>query len=60
MHELIVTDIQALPSVADTAQLRRRGYYRSGSYRKNVCFITMNGSWNGLSFWNVLNGFGGF
>lgn len=47
-----------LPSIAETAQLRRRYGYRS--YRKNVCFITLNGSYNGASFMNILNGFGGF
>jgi hypothetical protein len=61
MHELTIdTGIPALPSIADTAQLRRRyGGYRS-SYRKNVCFITLNGSWNGASFMSFMNGFGGF
>lgn len=56
----IDNDVLALPSVADTAQLRRRhGGYRS-SYRKNVCLITFNGSGNGFSYLNFLNGFGGF
>lgn len=59
MHELTIGDVvQALPSIADTAQLRRRCHYTS--YRKNVCFITLNGSWNGFSFMNFGNGFGGF
>lgn len=59
MYELIADDVvQALPSIADTAQLRRR--HGSVSIRKNVCFITLNGSWNGASFLNCLNGFGGF
>jgi hypothetical protein len=59
MHELIIADaVQVLPSLADTAQLRRR--HGSVSIRKNVCFITLNGSWNGASFLNFGNGFGGF
>ena len=29
-------------------------------YRMNVCLITLNGSANGLSILNILNGFGGF
>jgi hypothetical protein len=59
MHELTITeDVVALPSIADTAQLRRR--HCSVSIRKNVCFITLNGSWNGASFLNFGNGFGGF
>jgi len=62
MHQLIIADdaIQALPSIADTAQLRRRGHYGRSSYRKNVCFITLNNSWNGASFLNYFNNFGGF
>ncbi|HET7110218.1 MAG TPA: hypothetical protein VFI41_05060 [Gemmatimonadales bacterium] len=60
LHELSITDeVIALPSIADTAQLRRR-HGRTSSYRKNVCFITLNGSWNGASFLNCFNGFGGF
>jgi len=61
MHELTMSesDVVRLPSIADTAQLRRRRYYNS-SYRKNVCFITLNGSGNGWSFYNFMNGFGGF
>jgi len=61
MHQLSLPadDVVQLPSVTDTAQLRRRGGYRS-SYRKNVCLITLNGSWNGFSMWNFGNGFGGF
>lgn len=59
MHELTMTDaVVALPSLADTAQLRRR--HGSISIRKNVCFITLNGSWNGFGFLNCLNGLGGF
>jgi hypothetical protein len=59
MQELTIdADVVALPSIADTAQLRRR--HGSISIRKNVCFITLNGSWNGASFFNFLNGFGGF
>jgi hypothetical protein len=59
MHELTIADavVAVLPSIADTAQLRRRGFV---SIRKNVCFITLNGSWNGAGFLNIGNGFGGF
>jgi hypothetical protein len=62
MQELqFSADVQALPSLADVAQLRRRHWCGgSVSVRKNVCFITLNGSWNGASFLNFGNGFGGF
>jgi len=63
MFELTGADILGLQSVAETAQLRRRGGHGGGggsSYRKNVCLITLNGSANGLSILNILNGFGGF
>lgn len=63
MFELNGADIIGLQSVAETAQLRRRGHGGGGggsSYRKNVCLITLNGSANGLSILNILNGFGGF
>jgi hypothetical protein len=61
MFELIGADVLGLQSVAETAQLRRRGGGGGGSsYRKNVCLITLNGSANGLSILNILNGFGGF
>jgi hypothetical protein len=61
MHELtIIDDVTVLPSLADTAQLRRRCHFGSVSIRKNVCLITLNGSGNGWSFWNIGNGFGGF
>jgi hypothetical protein len=63
MFELITgTDTLGLQSVAETAQLRRRGGSSRGgsSYTKNVCLITLNGSANGLSILNILNGFGGF
>jgi hypothetical protein len=55
-------EVLGLQSIADTAQLRRRGGRHGGgsSYRKNVCLITLNGSANGLSILNILNGFGGF
>ena len=58
MFELTGADVLGLQSVAETAQLRRRG--SKSSYRKNVCLITLNGSVNGLSILNILNGFGGF
>ena len=57
-------EVLGLQSIADTAQLRRRGGGHGGggkySVRKNVCLITLNGSANGLSILNILNGFGGF
>lgn len=60
MYELSAGDvISTLPSVTETAQLRRRGHYRS-SYRKNVCLFTLNNSGNGWSLYSFLNGFGGF
>lgn len=60
MFELTGADVLGLQSVAETAQLRRRGGGGGSSYRKNVCLITLNGSANGLSILNILNGFGGF
>jgi hypothetical protein len=62
MFELTGADVLGLQSVVETAQLRRRGGHDGGgsSYRKNVCLITLNGSANGLSILNILNGFGGF
>ena len=56
-------EVLGLQSVANTAQLRRRGGHGGGggsTYRKNVCLITLNGSANGLSILNILNGFGSF
>ena len=61
MFELTGAEVLGLQSVAETAQLRRRGGHGGGtSIRKNVCLITLNGSVNGLSILNILNGFGGF
>lgn len=64
MFELTTgADVLGLQSVADTAQLRRRGHGGGGGgggSRKNICLITLNGSLNGLSILNILNGFGGF
>ena len=62
MFELTTgAEVLGLQSVAETAQLRRRGGHGGGGgYRKNLCLITLNGSANGLSILNVLNGFGGF
>jgi hypothetical protein len=58
MFELTTgADALGLQSVAEMAQLHRRGRV---SVRKNVCLITLNGSLNGLSILNILNGFGGF
>ena len=60
MFELTGAEVLGLQSVAETAQLRRHGGHGGSSYRKNVCLITLNGSVNGLSILNILNGFGGF
>ena len=64
MFELTTgAEVLGLQSIAETAQLRRRGHGGGGggtSIRKNVCLITLNGSANGLSILNILNGFGGF
>ena len=61
MFELTGAEVLGLQSVAETAQLHRRGGHGGGSsVRKNVCLITLNGSVNGLSILNILNGFGGF
>ena len=64
MFELTTgADVLGLQSVVETAQLSRRHHGGDGggsSYRKNVCLITLNGSANGLSILNILNGFGGF
>ena len=62
MFELTGAEDLGLQSVVETAQLRRRSHGGGGgsSYRKNVCLITLNGSANGLSILNILNGFGGF
>ena len=62
MFELTTgAEVLGLQSVAETAQLTRRHHGGGGSsYRKNVCLITLNGSANGLSILNILNGFGGF
>ncbi len=63
MFELTTgADTLGLQSVAETAQLKRRSSSsrRSGGGGKNVCLITLNGSLNGLSILNILNGFGGF
>ena len=61
MFELTTgAEVLGLQSIADTAQLRRRGRHGGGGGGKNVCLITLNGSANGLSILNILNGFGGF
>ena len=63
MFELTTgTDVLGLQSVAEAAQLNRRHRHGGGgtTVRKNVCLITLNGSANGLSILNILNGFGGF
>ncbi|HEV7863356.1 MAG TPA: hypothetical protein VGR20_11665 [Acidimicrobiia bacterium] len=63
MFELNGAEVLGLQSIGETAQLSRRGGHGHGggsTYRKNVCLITLNGSANGLSILNILNGFGGF
>jgi hypothetical protein len=64
MFELTTgAEVLGLQSIVETAQLRRRGGHGGGggtTVRKNVCLITLNGSANGLSILNILNGFGGF
>jgi hypothetical protein len=62
MFELTTgAEVLGLQSIVATAQLRRRGHGGGGTtIRKNVCLITLNGSANGLSILNILNGFGGF
>jgi len=61
MFELTTgADVLGLQSVSETAQLSRRHHGGGGGVRKNVCLITLNGSANGLSILNILNGFGGF
>jgi len=62
MFELTTgAEVLGLQSIVETAQLRRRGHGGGGTtVRKNVCLITLNGSVNGLSILNILNGFGGF
>jgi hypothetical protein len=61
MFELTTgAEVLGLQSITETAQLRRHGHGGGGGVRKNVCLITLNGSANGLSILNILNGFGGF
>ena len=61
MFELTTgAEVLGLQSIVETAQLRRRGHGHGGGSTKNVCLITLNGSANGLSILNILNGFGGF
>ena len=59
MFELTTgAEVLGLQSIVETAQLRRRHGGGGGGVRKNVCLITLNGSANGLSILNILNGFG--
>jgi hypothetical protein len=63
MFELTTgAEVLGLQSIEETAQLNRRHHSGGGggTVRKNVCLITLNGSANGLSILNILNGFGGF
>jgi hypothetical protein len=65
MFELTTgAEVLGLQSIVETAQLNRRHHGGGGeggvSVRKNICLITLNGSLNGLSILNILNGFGGF
>jgi len=58
MFELTTgTDVRALQSFADAAELHRR--WRRRSYRSNTCLVTGNYSLNNVSILNILNGFGG-
>jgi hypothetical protein len=63
MYELTAaTDVVALQSIADVAELGRyhhHRHHRRGSYRSSSCLVTANGSLNGISILNILNGFGG-
>ena len=61
MYELTTAiDASSLESLADTAELshRHHRHYRRRRY-SNTCLITANGSLNGISILNILNGFGG-
>jgi hypothetical protein len=62
MYELTTaTEMAALQSIADVTQLGRYHHHhrRYRSYRSNTCLVTANGSLNGISILNILNGFGG-
>ena len=61
MFELnIGADALGLQSLAEVTGLHRRHCHRRrGSYRSSTCLVTANGSLNGLSVLNILNGFGG-
>ena len=64
MYELTTAaEMADLQSLADVAQLGRWGHYhhryRRSYYRSNSCLVTANGSLNGISILNILNGFGG-
>ena len=52
-------DALGLQSIAGVAELHRRRCHRRSYYRSNVCLITGNGTLNGASILNILNGFGG-
>jgi hypothetical protein len=53
-------DPVGLQSIAEVAALyrRRRCYGHRSYYRSNTCLVTANGSLNGISILNILNGFG--
>ena len=61
MFELTTdADALGLQSIAGVGALwRRRRCYRHRSFYSNTCLVTANGSLNGISILNVLNGFGG-
>ncbi|MCA1846083.1 MAG: hypothetical protein LC792_23405 [Actinobacteria bacterium] len=61
MYELTTAaEVTALQSIADVTELGRyRHHRRYRSYRSNTCLVTANGSLNGISILNILNGFGG-
>jgi hypothetical protein len=61
MFELTTgTDPLGLQSMEGVGSLyRRRHHRRHRSYYSNSCLVTANGSLNGISILNILNGFGG-
>ena len=59
MFELTTgTDTLGLQSIAGVGALWRRRHRRHRSYYSNTCLVSLNGSLNGISILNILNGFG--
>ena len=60
MFELTTeAEIRELQSIAEAGELyRRRRHRRHSSYYRSTCLVTANGSLNGISILNILNGFG--